>query len=107
MSGDASTIVHFEQTLRLSPPSLAAPAILSFFTIANIIRASTQVLSLPWPLSPPRSLPPVGQSEELDCEWEKCLNLGQLVLDTHPTRAFRPGSMEGVWEGIFTVRYGR
>jgi hypothetical protein len=96
MSGFASTIVHFQQTLHLRPPSLVAPATLSFFSLGSVIPTFAHVLP------PPRSLPPICQSQELDCEWERCLNLGQLHLTTHIT-AFKPGSMEGAWEGIFAV----
>jgi hypothetical protein len=36
-------------------------------------------------------------------EWERCLSLGQTSIHNYPSRAFTPGSVQGVWEGIFTV----
>ncbi|KAI9435814.1 hypothetical protein H4582DRAFT_2168347 [Lactarius indigo] len=88
----------------LSPPPLAAPAVLSYLSLAQ--RSSTNVDALN-PLSPlvPSSVPPlVRVSSEWDCEWERCKRLAGIESPTpeSPTGTFKPGSMEGIWEGLFT-----
>jgi len=90
----------------LSPPPLAAPAVLSYLSL--VPRYSTNVDGL-HPLSPlvPSSVPPqVRVSSEWDCEWErcKCLSGNESPLPESPTGTFKPGTMEGIWEGLFTVR---
>jgi hypothetical protein len=56
--------------------------------------------SAPGEIGVPHSL---SLGHELDCEWERCLNLGRTCPQQVLTRCFVPGSMEGVWEGLFTV----
>ena len=88
----------------LSPPPLAAPAVLSYLSLDP---RSTNVDAL-HPLSPlvPSSVPPqLRVSSEWDCEWERCKRLAGNEPPTPegPTGTFKPGSMEGIWEGLFTV----
>jgi hypothetical protein len=44
-------------------------------------------------------------SSEWDCEWERCKRLagGDAPTPENPSATFKPGTMEGVWEGLFTV----
>jgi len=44
-------------------------------------------------------------SSEWDCEWERCKRLAGNGAPTPecPSGTFKPGTMEGVWEGLFTV----
>ena len=44
-------------------------------------------------------------SSEWDCEWERCKRLAGNDAPTpvSPTGTFKPGTMEGFWEGLFTV----
>ena len=88
----------------LSPPPLAAPAILSYLTLDP--RSPTNADAL-HPLSPlvPSSVPSVRVSSEWDCEWERCKRLAGHESSTpeSPIGTFKPGSMEGIWEGLFTV----
>jgi hypothetical protein len=44
------------------------------------------------------------QDAEWDTEWERCLSLGQASFGNYLSGAFTPGSIQGIWEGIFTVR---
>jgi len=37
-------------------------------------------------------------------EWKRCLGLGQTCFHEYLSGAFTPGSIQGVWEGTFTVR---
>jgi len=43
-------------------------------------------------------------SSEWDCEWERCKRLAGNDAPTpeFPSGTFKPGTMEGVWEGLFT-----
>jgi len=44
------------------------------------------------------------QGVDWDNEWERCLSLGRTGFHEYLSNAFTPGSIEGVWEGTFTVR---
>ncbi|KAH0579994.1 hypothetical protein J132_09360 [Termitomyces sp. J132] len=81
------------------PPPLATPAILSFLTLVNELTEGVGYTT-PVPPSHPSSL----QQEKLEweCEWQRCVIVGQGDFDNILTDAFRPGSIEGVWEGLFT-----
>jgi hypothetical protein len=52
------------------------------------------------PLTPSDST----ESHEWECEWGRCISLGRVKFDKIFADSFRPGSLEGVWEGLFTVR---
>jgi hypothetical protein len=89
----------------LSPPPLAAPAVLSYLSLAT--RPSTGADTVkPWsPLVPSSVSPQVCMSSEWDCEWERCKRLAGIHGPTSesPSGTFKPGTMEGIWEGLFTV----
>jgi hypothetical protein len=46
-------------------------------------------------------------SSEWDCEWERCKRLAGNDAPTPvgPSGTFKPGTMEGFWEGLFTVSF--
>lgn len=85
-----------------SPLPLTAPAVLSFLSLAPHRLTGADALQ---PTSPtvPSSVSP--QSSEWDCEWERCKRLAGKDAPTteNPSATFKPGTMEGVWEGLFTV----
>ncbi|CAA7262021.1 unnamed protein product [Cyclocybe aegerita] len=83
-----STILY-GTTIELTPPPLATAAILSFLALVNKRR------SIPLP---PSNVPRPRHPEwEWDTEWGKCFVKPRRDL----TECFRPGSIEGVWEGFF------
>lgn len=59
------------------------------------------------PLAPTvASLAPTRSSTEWEGEWVRTLSVAdpKVVMGSTPSGAFRPGSLQGVWEGLFTVR---
>lgn len=94
---------YFGQDLVLVPAPLAAPAILSFLALSN---ANPRAGDLTYPavlLSEPPA-PKVSSSFEWESDWARCLSLGRSHLDVSPSKSFKPCSLEGAWEGVFTVR---
>lgn len=98
---------HYASDLPVVAPAPAAPAILSYLTLANKLSASWESINYVKPLGPtlassvePRS------SKEWDGDWARILSVGdaKVAMGDSLTEAFRPGSLEGVWEGLFTVR---
>ncbi|KAF8900431.1 hypothetical protein CPB84DRAFT_1680454 [Gymnopilus junonius] len=73
----------------LTPPPLATPAILSFLALVNKRR------SIPLP---PSESPSPQSPDEWTSEWGRCFTKPERDI----TECFRPGSIEGVWEGFFT-----
>jgi hypothetical protein len=59
------------------------------------------------PLVPSSVSPQIGMSSEWDCEWERCKRLAgnDALTPENPSGTFKPGTMEGVWEGLFTVSF--
>ncbi|KAF9221738.1 hypothetical protein BS17DRAFT_736882 [Gyrodon lividus] len=100
----SSTLVtHFSETYRLKPPTLASPAILS--SLAMRILAPRREVSSAGSHLPqaPASLPlSTRRSEEWDSDWHRCVNLGQANYCRTLSGAYILGSIEGVWEGLFT-----
>ncbi|KAJ4490339.1 hypothetical protein J3R30DRAFT_3420961 [Lentinula aciculospora] len=96
-------LASYDSELGLKAPALSVPAILSFISLH--FRERTDYL----PLVPSHASPPQTQlldaiGNEWECEWGRSTNLGtqKLPADKELVDAFRPGSVEGVWEGIFT-----
>lgn len=94
---------YYGEFRRMYLPPLATPAILSFLSLNRAIHGATRL-----PGTGPLTLTPVVAASsygslEWDGEWERCRSLGRPRLDSTPTRSFRLGSIEGMWEGIFTV----
>jgi hypothetical protein len=96
------------ESSQLASPPLATPAILSFLALIKSIQtfeANTVGAGLAnyhFSLMPPSMSD--SESTEWDCHWERCRVLGQDRFNNTLTRSFRPGSIEGLWEGIFTVK---
>ncbi|KAJ3516227.1 hypothetical protein NLJ89_g1250 [Agrocybe chaxingu] len=84
------TTTLYGTTIELTPPPLATAAILSFLALVNKRRSI--------PLPPSDAPRPRHPESEWDTEWGKCFVKPRRDL----TECFRPGSIEGVWEGFFT-----
>ncbi|KDQ55953.1 hypothetical protein JAAARDRAFT_36742 [Jaapia argillacea MUCL 33604] len=95
-----STITHYSHKIEVIHPPISIPAILSYLTLLNNTRPPTT--STPHvPLVNPSSY--ARQSLEWESIWHRCLGaeFGQdnrLIV----SGAFCPGTLEGVWEGIFS-----
>lgn len=88
----------------LTVPPLASAAILSFLTLNNKYPVQADGISLTGPFNASGVFSISRESQEWGGEWQRCLSLGQADYDRTLCGAFAPGSIEGVWEGIFTVR---
>lgn len=81
---------------------MAAPAILSFLSLMSaflgVRRGVYKGPRIPngFPSSP-------DQSVEWETNWQRCINLAKSTLTSQFSGSFVPGSLQGVWEGIFTV----
>ncbi|TFK71191.1 hypothetical protein BDN72DRAFT_817787 [Pluteus cervinus] len=99
---DPQYITHYEQPCQLFVPPLATPAILSYLTLISLV---ADKVGCQTPVAPStatcRSKQP-QQSREWECEWGRSLSLAQDEYDRVPSDSFRPGSIQGVWEGMFT-----
>lgn len=89
-----------------SPLPLTAPAVLSFLSLAPHRLTGADALQPMSPSVPSLVSPQIRMSPEWDCEWERCKRLAGNHAPTpeNPSATFKPGTMEGVWEGLFTVR---
>ncbi|KAF8549841.1 hypothetical protein OG21DRAFT_1469523 [Imleria badia] len=99
-----SVITHFSDIYRLNPPTLAPAAILIFLTLALRILVPPQGnhvgrQSLQSPASFSLTM---RRSEDWDADWYRCINLGQADRCREFSEAYALGSIEGVWEGVFT-----
>ncbi|KAI0772434.1 hypothetical protein BD413DRAFT_545404 [Trametes elegans] len=101
----ASAIKHFGVSLRMAPPAPAPPAILAYLTLANKLSVSWDTIHyMKPPSTTPPSLSPSVCSAEWEGEWMRGLHLADTSrpLGAAVSGAFIPGSLEGVWEGLFT-----
>lgn len=102
------TIVkHFSSEIRLVAPAPAPAAILAYLTLVNKLSVSWDRNSYSKPIIPPLDVDrAIHKGHERDCDWARLRNLADPKVLLRPTLsgAFTPGSLEGVWEGIFTVR---
>lgn len=91
----------------MTPPAPAPPAILAYLTLANKLSVSWDTIHyMKPPTATPPSLAPGASSAEWHAEWTRGLH---LAVTTKPlgaafSGAFVSGSLEGTWEGLFTVR---
>ncbi|KAJ7756335.1 hypothetical protein B0H16DRAFT_1721931 [Mycena metata] len=92
---DSTHIVHYSEAHQLKTPPLATPAILAFLTLVNLKAAGTD-------FSSPLELPIKPESNEWEYELGRCLSLSKPEFGKGLSESFRPGSVEGTWEGIFT-----
>ncbi|KAJ3746450.1 hypothetical protein DFH05DRAFT_1485278 [Lentinula detonsa] len=98
-------LAMYDSKLGLKAPALSVPAILSFISLYNLHERKDYSMPLvPSHASPPQSLLLNTIGNEWECEWGRSTNLGtqKLPADKELLDAFRPGSLDGVWEGIFT-----
>ncbi|TFK36576.1 hypothetical protein BDQ12DRAFT_654308 [Crucibulum laeve] len=93
-----TVVQYYGTSYKLTPPPLATPAILSFLTLVNKMSQGSECAI---PLTPSNPTV-VHKIDEWQCEWERCISLGNGTLDRILTDSFKPGSIEGVWEGLFT-----
>ncbi|KAJ7630089.1 hypothetical protein DFH06DRAFT_1480171 [Mycena polygramma] len=87
--------VHYSGEHQLKTPPLATPAILSFLTLVNL---KAKLIDF----SSHLEVPTKPESNEWEYELGRCLSLSRPEFDNGLTQSFRPGSVEGTWEGIFT-----
>ncbi|KAJ7607347.1 hypothetical protein FB45DRAFT_948125 [Roridomyces roridus] len=91
----STNIVHYSEAHQLKVPPLATPAILSFLTLFNLKAKALD-------FGPTLEIPIKAGCNEWEYELGRCLSLSRPNLDKGVTESFRPGSVEGTWEGIFT-----
>ncbi|KAJ7161048.1 hypothetical protein C8R46DRAFT_1164646 [Mycena filopes] len=92
---DSTQIVHYSEAHQFKAPPLATPAILAFLTLVNLKATGLD-------FSSPLEMPMKPESNEWEYELGRCLSLSRPEFDMGLTESFRPGSVEGTWEGIFT-----
>ncbi|KZV63420.1 hypothetical protein PENSPDRAFT_745672 [Peniophora sp. CONT] len=80
---------------QICPPSLACPAILSFLVLAPILSKRQPSLQDTLPVTPSS----VPDAAPMGYEWD---NLWRRSTVRTSPRLFVPGSMSGIWEGLFT-----
>ncbi|OAX40984.1 hypothetical protein K503DRAFT_736551 [Rhizopogon vinicolor AM-OR11-026] len=94
-------ISHYSNSYRLTPPTMAAPAILSYFSLMAVFLGRTRG-TYKGP-RPPHDFPfSPDQSFEWDTDWQRCINLAKSALTSQYSGSYMPGSLQGVWEGVFT-----
>ncbi|GJE88966.1 hypothetical protein PsYK624_050540 [Phanerochaete sordida] len=102
-----TVVKHYSSELRLVAPPAAPAAILAYLTLVNKLSASlsTDHQNYQKPIVPQLDVDrTLHTSAERDCEWARLRNLAEPKILLRPTMAgaFTPGSLEGVWEGVFT-----
>lgn len=103
----AATVRHFSTNLKIVAPAPASPAILSYLTLVNKLSVSWETTNYMKPIFPALDVDPSSRSSsEYDGDWARIHSLPnpKSAVNDRPSGAFTPGSLEGVWEGIFTVR---
>lgn len=101
----SSVVTHFSETYRLNPPTLAPAAILAFLTLAlHMLHPAQANYATQYSFQSPASLSlTMRRSEDWDTDWYRCINLGQSDRRRAFSETYVLGSLEGVWEGIFSV----
>ncbi|KAF7968301.1 hypothetical protein HWV62_30989 [Athelia sp. TMB] len=92
------TILLYSRHINLTPPPMAAPAILSFLTLTRKLSGRPGAFDTSGSTTSPLS----KHLHEWEAEWERCCSLGQPRFRNLLTGSFIPGSIQGVWDGIFT-----
>ncbi|KAF9078452.1 hypothetical protein BDP27DRAFT_1309604 [Rhodocollybia butyracea] len=105
-STDGAPLTMYGSSIGLKAPALSIPAILSFISLLSHLYGRTEY---PMPLVPSQASPPQSTllntfGNEWELEWGRSTNLGtrKISVDKELSDVFRPGSIEGVWEGMFT-----
>jgi hypothetical protein len=98
---------YLRPSLRLCTPPLVAPAILSYFALLNSQPDAHVIPNLLGMDDPLRPALPTLKKEERDAEWMRIQSLGRTLLYPQNSDvpqaglACKPGSIAGVWEGMF------
>lgn len=87
-SKTSTDVVYFSESFRLNPPPLATPAILSFLKLVNRMSLGPEcsVPFTPWEASKGPK-----QTHEWECDWGRCMSLGNGDFDRILTDSFTPG----------------
>ncbi|KAI0691800.1 hypothetical protein BC835DRAFT_1407197 [Cytidiella melzeri] len=100
-----TSIRHYSTNLKVVAPAPAAPAILAYLTLVNSINMSWGTTNYMKPIFPPVEVDTsLRMSSEWEADWARITSLANPkgALSGQPSGSFTPGSLEGVWEGIFT-----
>ncbi|KAH7911286.1 hypothetical protein BJ138DRAFT_1006932 [Hygrophoropsis aurantiaca] len=97
----SSSVSHYSDIYHLTPPPLATPAILSYLTFAIQLSIPARATDFKPRYAPP-SIPSLAHSSEWEPDWQRCVNLGRAAYGSAFSGAYTPGSIEGIWEGMFT-----
>ncbi|KAF8644008.1 hypothetical protein AX16_008724 [Volvariella volvacea WC 439] len=98
-SNESGFGAHYSSPCQLVVPPLTTPAILSFIALVNQLAEGDH--GMPRAPSLPSAI--ISQdSREWESEWNRCRSLAQKAYDKYLTEAFSPGSIDGIWEGVFT-----
>jgi len=81
---------------------MATPAILCYFSLMRAILGLGRGV-YKGPHAPNGSSSYPDQSLEWETDWHRCINLAKSALSSQYSGSYRPGSLQGVWEGVFTV----
>lgn len=100
---EPSFINHYSNTYQLTPPTMAIPAILSYLSLVGPLVGSTRInyKGPHAPISFPSS-ELLNDSFEWEADWQRCMNLAENPLASQFSGAYKVGSLQGVWEGVFT-----
>ncbi|KAG2130356.1 hypothetical protein DEU56DRAFT_815559 [Suillus clintonianus] len=99
---EPTSIQHYSNSYHLTPPTMAIPAILSYLSLMGPLVGPTRV-AYKGPHHAPNSFPSsLSQSLEWEADWQRCINLAQTPLTSQFSGAYIAGSLQGVWEGVFT-----
>ncbi|KIK55507.1 hypothetical protein GYMLUDRAFT_205384 [Collybiopsis luxurians FD-317 M1] len=105
-SDEGARLTMYDSNLSIKAPALGVPAILSFISLLSHLHERTDYSMpiVPSHASPPRKALLESVGNEWEYEWGRSTNLGtdKLSPDNILSNAIRPGSIEGIWEGIFT-----
>ncbi|CAK5271512.1 unnamed protein product [Mycena citricolor] len=96
----AATATYYSDVHRLRIPPVGAPTILSFLSIVNLKTKFVDFSAPPYASTAETAAGPAGP--RWASELARCLSISRPQLDTQLQAAFRPGSIDGTWEGIFT-----
>ncbi|KAG1773325.1 hypothetical protein EV702DRAFT_1243719 [Suillus placidus] len=94
-------INHYSNSYKLTPPTMAIPAILSYLSLVGPLVGPTRVV-YKGPHAPNSFPSSLNQSLEWDADWQRCMNLAENPLSSQFSGAYKVGSLQGVWEGVFT-----
>ncbi|KAG1740669.1 hypothetical protein EDB19DRAFT_1708301 [Suillus lakei] len=94
-------IHHYSNSYHLTPPTMAIPAILSYLSLVGPLLGPTRVV-YKGPHTPNSFTFSLNQSFEWEADWQRCMNLAKNPLAGQFPGAYIVGSLQGVWEGVFT-----